>query len=177
MKDAPSYPLVPAEWFQENPRQVASAYVQLDQLTRAYRQAREALPEFSEEAVLRLDNDALKALRTPLGNGETCLLPHDHTTVLTLRSHLQSVAAPSGPSPPCEGDEPSVGWCTEVLGLKPVPSRLGDRKGSGTPGAGRQGRPDPPVLARPTEATGDPESHRPMSGRGHPEWGEPSEAA
>jgi very-short-patch-repair endonuclease len=94
VKDAPSYPLVPAEWFQANPRQVAVGYVQLDQFTRTYRETREAIPEFSDEAVLQVDADALKALRTPPIIGEPSLLPHDHTTVLTLRSHLQRVSIP-----------------------------------------------------------------------------------
>ena len=120
VKDAPSYPLIPAEWFQENPRQVASGYVQLDQLTRAYRQARDALPEFSEEAVLRVNNDPLKALRTPFGNGETCLLPHDHTTVLTLRSHLQSVAATLRTlTDRAKATNRALEGVLEVLGLKP----------------------------------------------------------
>ena len=122
VKDAPSYPLIPAEWFQENPRQVASGYVQLDQLTRAYRQARDALPEFSEEAVLRVNTDALKALRTPLGNGETCLLPHNHTTVLTLRSHLQGVAAPLLTlTDRAKTTNRALEGVLEVLGLKPCP--------------------------------------------------------
>jgi len=94
--DAPSYPIIPAEWFRENPRVVAAGYVQLDQATSTYRQTREALPEFSEQAVLRLDSETLKLLRTPVGQSELCLLPHDHTTVLTFRAYLQGITESLG---------------------------------------------------------------------------------
>ena len=122
VKDAPSYPLIPAEWFEENPRQVASGYVQLDQLTRTYRQARDTLAGFSEEAVLRLNTEALKTLKTLLVTDETCLLPHDHTTVLTLRSHLQGVAAPLLTlTDRAKTTNRALEGVLEVLGLKPCP--------------------------------------------------------
>ena len=91
IKDAPSYPLVPAEWFQGNPRPIAGDFVQLDLLTRSYRETRKALREFSEETVLRLESDAVKALSSPEENVGASLLPHDHTTIKTLLGHLQEV--------------------------------------------------------------------------------------
>jgi len=120
VKDAPSYPLVPADWFQVNPRQVVAGYVKLDQVTRAFRQTREDLAEFSEEAVLRLDANALKALETPLNNGEPCLFPHDHKTVLSLRSHLQSLAEPlRNLTEYAKVTNRALDGVLEVLGLKP----------------------------------------------------------
>ncbi len=91
IEDAPSYPLVPVEWFQGNPRQIARDFVELDRLTVRYRQTREALPEFCEEPVFRLESDILRALHHPFDSGELGLLPHDHTTVKTLHAHLQAV--------------------------------------------------------------------------------------
>ena len=93
IRDTPTYPLVPIEWFQADPRQIARDFVQLDHLTSAHRQTREALPEFSEEAALKLDGNALKAATRPMESIELRLLPHDHTTVNALRSHLHGVAS------------------------------------------------------------------------------------
>lgn len=94
LKDTPTYPLVPAEWFQAEPRPVATAYIELDEHAAAYRQCRGGLPEFSEGAVLRLDSEALKALKSLPPHPDIALLPHDHTTVLGLRSHLQAAETP-----------------------------------------------------------------------------------
>jgi hypothetical protein len=122
MKDAPTYPLVPAEWFQGNPRQIAGGFVQLDQLTLAYRQTREALSEFFEEAVLRLKSDAVKALSCPMESVESGLLPHDHTTVNTLHSHLQDVvAALQDLSPQIKAINEVMNRVLGVLGATPHP--------------------------------------------------------
>ena len=91
VKDVPTYPLVPAEWFQRSPRLIARDYVQLERITSSYRETREALPEFSEEAVLQLDADAVKLSRCDVENVDAQLLPHDHNTITTLRDHLQDV--------------------------------------------------------------------------------------
>ncbi|MBX6313303.1 MAG: DUF4011 domain-containing protein [Isosphaeraceae bacterium] len=90
-KDTPNYPLVPADWFQGRTRQVIEGYIRLDEVTRAYRRARAAAPEFSEEAVQRLDAGAQARLDQAMGAGDSGLRPHEHTTVLTLRSHLQGI--------------------------------------------------------------------------------------
>ena len=92
IKDVPNYPLVPAEWFQRNPRLIARDFVQLDQLTLSYRETREALPEFSEEAILRLQADAVKTLSHQMDSVEASLRAHDHTTINTLSGHLRRVA-------------------------------------------------------------------------------------
>jgi very-short-patch-repair endonuclease len=91
IKDAPSYPLVPAGWFKGNPRQTAKDFIQLDELTRSFRETRDALPEFSEAAVIRLEDDAMKTLRSPMDSADEGLLPHDHTTVHALRVHVEQV--------------------------------------------------------------------------------------
>ena len=94
IKDAPTYPLVPADWFEGEPRQIASAYIELDQQTIAYRQCRRGLLEFSEKDILRINGEAMNGLKKlPLDPGLS-LLPHDHSTVLGLRSHLQGIETP-----------------------------------------------------------------------------------
>lgn len=47
-------PLVPAEWFDRDPRTIAEAYLQLDQLTLSYRQRVAALPEFASHTLRQL---------------------------------------------------------------------------------------------------------------------------
>ncbi|HEY1066894.1 MAG TPA: AAA domain-containing protein [Pirellulales bacterium] len=64
---AASYPLIPLAWFAGDPREIATAYVQLDEATKSYRTARTTAAEFSEEKVLRAAPalfDALQRLRT-----------------------------------------------------------------------------------------------------------------
>ncbi len=90
-RETPGFPLIPAEWFEGPTRQIAEGYIRLDEVTRAYRQARESLPEFSEEAVHRLDSGTLKRLDPSSFDGESGLLPHDRTAVRTLRAHLQGI--------------------------------------------------------------------------------------
>jgi hypothetical protein len=91
-QEAPSYPLVPAEWFTGNPRQVAIGYIQLDRATRDYRQVRDELPEFSEPSAIQLDPESIRSFGCLIDGGETALLRHNKVTVLTLRDHLRSVA-------------------------------------------------------------------------------------
>ncbi len=91
-RDIPDFPLIPAEWFEGPTREIAEGSIRLDEITRTYRQARESLPEFSEDVVHRLDSGDLKRLDPSAFNGETGLLPHDHTTVRSLRTHLQGIA-------------------------------------------------------------------------------------
>ena len=90
-KDTPNYPLVPAEWFEGPTRQIAEGYIHLDEVTQAYRQTRESLPEFSEDTIHQLDIGTMKRLDPSALDGESDLLPHDRTTVRTLRTHLQGI--------------------------------------------------------------------------------------
>ena len=122
IKDAPMYPLVPAEWFQGTPRQVASAYIELDQHTAAYRQCRRVLPEFSEESILRIDGEALDALTRLSPDSDLPLLPHDHTTVLGLRTHLQRVEMPLRTvTDRASAVNQALNAVLALLGLKPRP--------------------------------------------------------
>ncbi len=61
-REASAFPLVPAAWFEGDPRRTASAHVGLDRASRAYREARAGLPEFSEAAIRDLDPVALESL-------------------------------------------------------------------------------------------------------------------
>ncbi len=90
-RESPSYPLVPPEWFQEEPRKIAARYIRLDRSTREYRQARQRMPEFGEEAVLGIEQ--AETLSFPAAIDERCsnLLPHGNETLITLRDHLRSV--------------------------------------------------------------------------------------
>lgn len=122
LKAALSYPLVPAEWFQENPRRVASTYIELDKHTAEYRHCRGGLSEFVEEAVLRLEDDALKTLKSFSPELDLALLPHEHTTVQSFRSHLQNAETPLRTVTDCAkqvNQSLNVGLAT--LGLKPRP--------------------------------------------------------
>jgi DNA polymerase III delta prime subunit len=90
-REAPDYPLVPAEWFRSNPRSIVSGYIQLDHVTRSYRSVRDAMPEFSDQEVVRLDPEAIRGLGAILRVGDANLLPHDKVTVLSFRDHLRVV--------------------------------------------------------------------------------------
>jgi very-short-patch-repair endonuclease len=89
-RETPSYPLVPAEWFGEQGRRAIEATIRLDEATRAYRQARGALPEFSEGAVLRLDAEAIKRLDASTTR-EPGLPPNGGATVRTLCDELRRI--------------------------------------------------------------------------------------
>ena len=60
--EATAYPLVPAAWFDGDPRRMASAHVGLGRASRAYREARAGLPEFSEVAIRDLDPVVLESI-------------------------------------------------------------------------------------------------------------------
>jgi hypothetical protein len=91
VKDVPTYPLVPAEWFRDNPRQIAEGYIQLDKVTREYRQNRESLPEFTEHAIVQIEPDVFQTWCRIPENGDSTLLPHEHFTVVTLCSYLKNI--------------------------------------------------------------------------------------
>jgi very-short-patch-repair endonuclease len=84
--------LVPALWFEGDPRSVAGAVVQLDHLSEAYRRTRAALPEFSPEALRGTDANTLTSLAE--SSRETRLLLGPGDTLTTLRQRL----APLGTS-------------------------------------------------------------------------------
>ncbi len=122
LEELKEIPLVPSEWFQDDPRRVASAYIELDKQTSAYRLCRDELPEFSEEALSRLDGDVLKALKGFSSHPDIALLPHARTTVLGLRSHLQAAETPleTVTSRARELNQ-ALGDVLAILGWKPCP--------------------------------------------------------
>jgi very-short-patch-repair endonuclease len=83
-------PPVPAGWFAGDARPVAEAVVRLDQVTKGYRRALPALPEFSPQALRQVDAASLSGLAAHPGNG-LCLLPRSGETVQTRRQRLAGV--------------------------------------------------------------------------------------
>jgi very-short-patch-repair endonuclease len=82
-------PPAPRAWFQGNPRFAAEAIVQIDQLSREYRQTLAALPEFAVEALRSADSDALAGADLPASGPR--LIPWPGDTVKTLRRRLTAV--------------------------------------------------------------------------------------
>jgi hypothetical protein len=79
-------PLVPADWFTRDCRQVANAAVQLDRVTRAYRQQLPALPEFAPDAARQQDAD-LPLLAAQLAKGSRHI-PRVTDSVRTMPQRL-----------------------------------------------------------------------------------------
>ena len=90
-RESPSYPLVPPEWFRGEPREVAAGYIRLDRATREYRQVRQQMPEFAEEAVLGSDQAETASFPSVIDERRSNLLPHGNATLIALRDHLRFV--------------------------------------------------------------------------------------
>ena len=101
-RESPSYPLVPPEWFRGEPREVAAGYIRLDRATREYRQVRQQMPEFAEEAVLGTDQAETASFPLVIDERGSDLLPHGNATLIALRDHLRLVVESLGaPLLPC----------------------------------------------------------------------------
>ena len=125
-QESPGYPLVPPEWFMINPRQVAAGYIRLDQLSREYRQAREGMPEFAEEAVIAADHVEIEEIKWVLEEHKTGLLPHDNTTIASLRDHIGFVADSLRTLlHHVVGTDEALNRVLGVLGAKPRPIPVG----------------------------------------------------
>jgi hypothetical protein len=91
-KRALECPLVPAAWFASDPRAVASSFVQLDKLSKEYRQRLQAVAPFSAAAVRALEAAALADLWSQPGAGCARLLEPGATTIRSLRDRLSTAA-------------------------------------------------------------------------------------
>jgi very-short-patch-repair endonuclease len=83
-------PLLPADWFRGDPRPVAEAAVQLDNLTQAYRRTWAAMPEFAPHALRSAEATTLAASAPPAG--ETGLIPRPGDTLRALPGRLAGAA-------------------------------------------------------------------------------------
>lgn len=92
--ESEGFSVVPADWFDRGARRVAKGYIELDEQTRAYRQARQALPEFDEEKLLALDKNVLESLASVGSETGLRLRSGDHATVRGLSSLLEQIRAP-----------------------------------------------------------------------------------
>jgi very-short-patch-repair endonuclease len=85
-------PPVPAHWFKVEPKGIAEAVVQMDQLAGAYRRTLAALPEFASEALRTANADALTKLRGLLD--VLRLIPRPGDSLRTLRPRFVALATP-----------------------------------------------------------------------------------
>jgi very-short-patch-repair endonuclease len=91
-REATAYPLAPSAWFEGDPRQAASAHVELDRASRAYREARAELPEFSEEAIRTLVPVALEAFGKAGDAPLSCLAAPPMPTVRARHAQVGGIA-------------------------------------------------------------------------------------
>jgi very-short-patch-repair endonuclease len=80
---------VPANWFKAEPRGVAEAVVQMDQLTQTYRRTLATLPEFASEALRAANADVLTKLTE--SSSQIRLIPQTGDSLRTLRLRLAAL--------------------------------------------------------------------------------------
>lgn len=94
LKEITSYPVVPKDWFQSNPRRSALGFIDLNKHTHSFRNWKDKLPEFSTKSILDFDCKKLESLKVLHKKGGFPFASNDALSLKVYISLLKAVKKP-----------------------------------------------------------------------------------